>query len=95
MNDSLKKSLYNHLNKQQPEIESRYIPMLETVDRFKGTWKDHIAAAKCMWGLMSERELVRTEGRMENLTWLLQERYTMSQYDAKKQVESFTQKCGF
>jgi hypothetical protein len=95
MNDSLKNSLSRHLNKQQPALENRYLPVLETIDRFKGTWKHHIAAAKCMWGLVSERELARSEGITENLTWLLQGRYTMSPQDAKNQVEKFTQKCGY
>ena len=95
MNDSLKSSLHRHLNKQAPMLESRYVPVLETIDRFKGTWKDHVAAAKCMWGLVSERELLRSEGHSENLSWLLQGRYTMSPYDAKNQVERFMQKCGY
>ncbi|MEY4641389.1 MAG: hypothetical protein RLZZ227_1383 [Pseudomonadota bacterium] len=95
MKTSLKNSIYKYYNGQEPTLENGSVPVPSLVDRFRGTWNDHVDAAKYAFTLLSERELVRSEGRSENLAWLLQGRYTMSPRDAKVQVEKFIQKCGY
>jgi hypothetical protein len=94
MNTSLKRSIFRHYSKQESTAETS-LPVLSVVDRFRGTWNDHVLAATYAWGLLSERELQRSEGRSENLEWLIQRRYTMSPRDAKSFVEKFIQKCGY
>jgi hypothetical protein len=94
MKTSLKHSIYKYYSKQE-STPAPALPALSVVDRFCGTWNDHVQAAKYAWALLSERELQRSQGRPENLEWLIQGRYTMSPRDAKKYVESFIQKCGY
>jgi hypothetical protein len=95
MKTSLKNSIYKYYKGQEPTLENGSIPAPSLADRFLGTWNDHVTAAKHAFTLLSERELVRSEGRPENLAWLLQGRYTMSPRDANVQVEKFIQKCGY
>lgn len=94
MNDVLKNSLNRRFNKQQPAHTPAYVPAAEVIDRFSGKWREHVPAAKYTWGLLGENELVRSEGRRENLAWLIQGRYTMSPSDANHQIDNFMQERG-
>jgi hypothetical protein len=95
INNSLKHSIFKHYNGQESTGTNASAPVLEPVDRFKGTWSEHIDLAKSTWQLLSERELRSSEGRPQNLAWLIQGRYTMSPRDASAYVEQFIQKCGY
>lgn len=95
IDNSLKQSIFNHYNGQEPTGTNASTPCVDAVDRFQGTWSTHVAAAKSNWGLLSERELRSSEGRAQNLAWLLQNRYTMSPRDANAYVEKFIQQCGY
>jgi hypothetical protein len=95
MKTALKNSIFKYYKGQDATLENGSMPVPGIVDRFSGTWNAHVAAAKHAFTLLSERELVRSEGRVENLAWLLQGRYTMAPRDANKLVEKFIQKCGY
>ncbi len=69
--------------------------MIDVVDRFQGKWKEHVGIAKIAWGVLTEDELLKTEGRLEKLAGLIQQRYAMSPPDANDLVEKFIQKCGY
>lgn len=94
MNDAHKKAVY-YGRQAQITLDDYSPPIPADLDRFQGTWKDHVAAAKFAWGLLSERELVRSEGHPETLKWLIQCRYTMSPRDSSHYVEQFIRGCGY
>jgi hypothetical protein len=65
------------------------------VDRFQGKWEHHVAIAKIAWGGLTEAQLVKSQGRKDKLSDLIQRRYAMSPPDADAQVENLIQKCGY
>ncbi|MDZ7870660.1 MAG: hypothetical protein U5L02_15915 [Rheinheimera sp.] len=62
-------------------------------DAFNGKWHSQIQAAKSNWSKISESELLKSGGVETNLTNLVQQRYSLSQDMASKQVKSFIDKC--
>lgn len=62
-------------------------------DAFNGKWQSQIQAAKSNWSKISESELRQSGGIETNLTDLVQQRYSLSQDVASKQVKSFIDKC--
>lgn len=62
-------------------------------DAFNGKWHSQIQAAKSNWSKISENELLKSGGVETNLTDLVQQRYSLSQDVASKQVKSFIDKC--
>ncbi|WP_430457876.1 hypothetical protein [Rheinheimera sp.] len=62
-------------------------------DAFNGKWHSQIQAAKSNWSKISESELLKSGGVETNLTDLVQQRYSLSQDMASKQVKSFIDKC--
>lgn len=65
---------------------------LPNSDELKAQWKQHIDAAKIAWSKLTEDELVRSEGRIERLAGLVQERYGVMRKDAEQQVRIFMEK---
>lgn len=55
----------------------------------KGPWKDQIAEARFLWRRLGEDELLRSEGKLQTLTQLVQQRYEVSRYTAESQVQDF------
>lgn len=66
---------------------------LPTMDEIKGTWKQQVGEAKIAWGKLTEDELLKTEGQVQKLTGMVQERYAITREEAHKQVKSFFEKC--
>jgi hypothetical protein len=62
-------------------------------DAFNGKWQSQIQAAKSNWNKISESELVQSGGVETKLADLVQQRYSLSQDVARKQVKSFIDKC--
>ncbi len=62
-------------------------------DAFNGKWHSQIQAAKSNWSKISESELLKSGGVETNLVDLVQQRYSLSQDVASKQVKSFIDKC--
>lgn len=62
---------------------------IPSADEIKGKWKQALGSAKIAWGNLTEDELLKTEGRRERLTGLIQERYAVSREEADRQVTRF------
>lgn len=75
----------NTFNKQPQQT-------MPSVDEVKGIWKQHVGAAKIMWGKLTEDEFLKLEGHVQKLTGLIQERYAITRDEADKQVKSFFEK---
>ncbi len=62
------------------------------VDEMKAKWKQQVGGAKTVWGKLTDDELLESEGHLEKLTGLVQERYAITRDEANKQVKSFFDK---
>ena len=58
-------------------------------DFVAGKWKQLTGKAKAVWGELTDDELTRTEGNVERLVGLIQERYGRTKEQAKKEVHDF------
>jgi len=65
---------------------------LPSIDELKGKWKQHVGAAKIVWGKLTEDELLKSEGHAQKLAGLVQERYAITRDEADKQVSAFFKK---
>lgn len=65
---------------------------LPSTDALKGQWKQHVGAAKVAWGKLTEDELLQSEGQVQKLAGLLQQRYAMTHDEADQQVKNFLKK---
>jgi len=61
-------------------------------DLIAGKWKQHAGAAKILWGKLTDDEILETEGRLEKLAGIIQERYAITADTAEKQVREFMDK---
>lgn len=57
--------------------------------KIQGEWKQHVGAAKILWGKLTDDEILKSEGHMDKLSGLIKERYAISKDEAHKQVETF------
>ncbi|WP_409525392.1 CsbD family protein [Nitrincola sp. MINF-07-Sa-05] len=55
----------------------------------KGKWKQQVGAAKIAWGKLTDDEILQSEGQLEKLSGLVQERYAVTRDNADKQVQDF------
>ena len=62
---------------------------LPSTDQLKGIWKQQVGGAKLAWGKLTEDEILKSEGRAEKLSGLVQERYAITRDEADKQVKKF------
>lgn len=62
---------------------------LPSLDEVKGVWKQQIGAAKVTWGKLTDDELLQTEGHVQKLVGLVQERYAVTRDEADKQIKDF------
>ncbi|WP_331345158.1 hypothetical protein [Cellvibrio sp. UBA7661] len=56
-------------------------------------WSKQVSNAKTMWGKLTDAELLHSNGKAENLSSLIQERYHINSSEADKQVKTFLDKC--
>jgi len=66
-----------------------------SADQIKGKWKQHVGEAKIIWGKLTEDEILKSEGHIQKLAGLVQERYAITRDEADKQVDSFMKKHKF
>jgi len=76
-------------SRQHPKVPLMSLP---SIDELKGKWKQHVGAAKIVWGKLTEDELLKSEGHAQKLTGLVQERYAITRDEADKQVSAFFKK---
>lgn len=65
---------------------------MPSADELKGKWQQQVGAAKIAWGKLTEDELLKSEGHVQKLAGLIQERYAITRDEADKQVKSFIKK---
>ncbi|TJY61176.1 CsbD family protein [Sinimarinibacterium sp. CAU 1509] len=57
-----------------------------------GAWKQQMGAAKVTWGKLTDDELLQTEGHVQKLVGLVQERYAITRDEAAAQINGFFDK---
>lgn len=65
---------------------------LPSSTEIKGVWKQQMGAAKVTWGKLTDDELLQTEGHVQKLVGLVQERYAITRDEAAAQINSFFDK---
>lgn len=65
---------------------------LPTSEELSAKWQKHVGAAKETWGKLTDDELLKSEGHVQKLTGLVQERYAISHDQAGRQVKNFLSK---
>ena len=58
-------------------------------DQVEGNWKQMKGKVKEKWGKLTDDDLTAAHGRAEVLSGRLQERYGISEEEAKKQMDQF------
>lgn len=66
---------------------------LSSGNEIKGQWKQQIGAAKIAWGKLTEDELLESEGHLDKLVGLVQERYAITRNEAIRRVRNFMGAC--
>lgn len=61
-------------------------------DEVKGAWKQQVGKAKIVWGKLTDDEILQSEGQVQKLAGLVQERYAVTRDEAEKQVKAFFDK---
>lgn len=63
------------------------------VDQVAAKWEQQVGSAKVLWGKLTDDELLKTEGKLQRLKGLVQERYALTEDEAEKQVKAFLAKA--
>lgn len=58
-------------------------------DVFKGAWREVRGSARAKWSKLTDDDLLRVNGKIEELVGVVQRRYGCAKDDARRQVESF------
>jgi uncharacterized protein YjbJ (UPF0337 family) len=74
-------------------VKSQEIQIMTNRDVLAGQWKQWTGKAREKWGKLTNDELDRTEGRIEQLAGLIQERYGRTKAQAEREVEAFFKEC--
>jgi uncharacterized protein YjbJ (UPF0337 family) len=61
-------------------------------DVLTGNWKQMQGKVKQTWGKLTDNDLTRINGRFDELTGLVQERYGYSREKAEREVTDFIEK---
>lgn len=63
--------------------------MENKLDMLEGQWKQKVGTAKVLWAKLTDDELLKTEGQIQKLAGLIEERYAITREAADKQVNNF------
>jgi len=74
---------------QDPMSQQQQQSMPTSITEAKGVWKQRVGAAKITWGKLTDDELLQTEGHMQKLAGLVQERYAITRDEATTQIKAF------
>jgi uncharacterized protein YjbJ (UPF0337 family) len=58
-------------------------------NEIQGKWQQQVGSAKVVWGKLTGDEILSTEGQVQRLSGLVQERYGMTRDAADEQVNGF------
>jgi uncharacterized protein YjbJ (UPF0337 family) len=59
-------------------------------EQIQGNWKQFKGKVQQQWGLLTDDDLDRIEGRQEELAGLIQERYGKSKEEAKREIDDWS-----
>lgn len=62
-------------------------------DRLEGKWDQYIGQAKVTWGKLTDDEILKSEGKMQKLAGLVEQRYAITREKADAQVKKFLDSC--
>lgn len=62
---------------------------IPSADQIKARWKRQVGYAKIAWARLTDDELLETEGQMDKLVGLVQERYAITRDEASRRVRNF------
>jgi len=57
-------------------------------NQLKAIWQEQVGKAR-IWGFPTEEKLLQSEGQIERLAGLVQERYAISRAEAERHAEAF------
>lgn len=57
--------------------------------KLEGEWKQHLGSAKVLWGKLTDDEILKSEGRADRLSGLVEKRYAIGKEKADEQVKAF------
>ena len=63
-------------------------------DVLMGTWKQIRGEMKSWWGRLTDDDLDRIEGSIDQLSGLLQKRYGYTRDEAKREIADFIEQVG-
>jgi len=81
--------LWLHVSQQNGKKMNNNSNLVPSYDLIAGKWKQHAGAAKIMWGKLTDDEILKTEGQLEKLVGIVQEKYAISRDVADQQVDEF------
>lgn len=58
-------------------------------DTLKGQWKQLKGKAKKTWSRITDDDLLRIEGNVQELSGVIQQRYGIAREDAERQIDDF------
>jgi uncharacterized protein YjbJ (UPF0337 family) len=63
-------------------------------DRIEGNWKEFMGKAKTQWGKLTDDDLTQIEGKRDELSGRLQQRYGYAKDEADRQIDSWMSRSG-
>lgn len=87
--DPLTVPMLASMGHQDPMSQQMQQSMPTSITEAKGAWKQRVGSAKITWGKLTDDELLQTEGHMQKLTGLVQERYAITRDEATTQIKTF------
>jgi uncharacterized protein YjbJ (UPF0337 family) len=62
-------------------------------DQVKGNWKQMKGQVKQKWGKLTDDDLTNMEGKRDELSGKIQERYGCAKEQAEREVDEFVKTC--
>ena len=62
-------------------------------EQIKGNWKQFTGQAKQQWGKLTDDDLAVINGKREELSGRIQERYGYAKEEAEKEIKRFEESC--
>lgn len=87
--DPITVPLIASMGHQAPMSQQQQQAMPTSIDEAKGAWKQRVGSAKVAWGKLTDDELLQTQGHMDKLSGLVQERYAITRDEAVTQIKTF------
>lgn len=64
-------------------------------DILKGHWNELKGKIKQQWGELTDDEITKIQGNIDELNGLIQKKYGYKKEEAEKVIDKFIEKCGY